>query len=174
METWPRDPGHNLTQPSAHRAGTGPTALLSRGASAEDVIRIESRKRAAETRQTARRRVEGRLEALVRSLGSVAVLPGDEEERAEIDSLLRELERLAPIRRPLGGSRGGDGLAYDWKRSGELEGVARGSRQEAPRKELEGVWRLVYASNGTYVTRSPPVQVRVGGRSPAVKVLVGY
>ena len=116
----------------------------------EALVATESRRRVAEARALARRRLEDRMAALVGSLGSVAVLPGDEEQRTEIDALVRELEALTPIWRPMGG-----GSRYDWARSSELRGVATGP---GPRPELDGVWRLVYASDGTYVTRSPPAQ----------------
>jgi len=128
---------------------------VARGADVEAVLQNEARRRAAESRETSRRQIKRQLSRAIAKLGSVAVLPGEEEERGRIDELIRDLEALAPIRRPLGGGAAGEGK-YDWGTSREYESVSR--RPAGPREELEGVWRLVYASNGTYATRSAPAQ----------------
>ncbi|PNH09940.1 hypothetical protein TSOC_003415 [Tetrabaena socialis] len=78
------------------------------------------------------------LELILNRIGFPAsVLPGEEETKEEVDLLIRRLEALTPVPQPL-------------QQPGGLPGV---------NPLLLGEWQLVYASNGTVVTRSAPAQL---------------
>lgn len=84
---------------------------------------------------------------LVEALGQpAAVLPGDEPERRHIDALIAGLEEAAS-------TSGGDSAPV----------------QQQQQQQLCGRWRLVYASNGTYVTRQAVAQALLSlGQLPGV------
>lgn len=84
---------------------------------------------------------------------------------------MRQLELLTPQREPVGYRRY-EGhrhprAVYDWAHSSDLDAEAAivddGGKTTAgpagPRPELSGEWTLIYASNGTVVTRTPPAQL---------------
>lgn len=79
------------------------------------------------------RRAKARLLTVVSQLGMpAAILPGSEPQRREADALIKQLR-------------------------------VRWLEQDGARREPEpGAWRLVYASNGTYVTRQLLPQALVG------------
>ncbi|KAL4436142.1 hypothetical protein ABPG77_005590 [Micractinium sp. CCAP 211/92] len=73
----------------------------------------------------------------IKSLGyPAAIFPGDEQAREGIDAAVAALEAATPIPSP-------------------LQQPQRGGQ---PAPELLGAWRLVYASSGTYVTRTAAAQ----------------
>ncbi|KAL4422392.1 hypothetical protein ABPG75_008589 [Micractinium tetrahymenae] len=77
---------------------------------------------------------------LLRQIGSLgypaAIFPGDEQARAGIDAAVAALEAATPT-------------------PSSLQQPQRGGQ---PAEELLGDWQLVYASSGTYVTRTAPAQ----------------
>ncbi|PSC74132.1 Alkylglycerol monooxygenase [Micractinium conductrix] len=78
---------------------------------------------------------EQELLTAVKSLGyPAAVFPGDEQQRAGIDAAIQTLEAATPTPSPLRQPGGG------------------------PSPLLLGEWKLVYASSGTYVTRTTVAQ----------------
>mmetsp|Transcript_22758 Transcript_22758/g.62885 ORF Transcript_22758/g.62885 Transcript_22758/m.62885 type:complete len:292 (-) Transcript_22758:888-1763(-) len=85
----------------------------------------------------------------VRRLGAVAVLPGNQAEKDLIDEDLRLLEALQQEDDTQGS---GSSMEAPYARS-------RPSILNDPR--LLGSWDLLYASNGTAVTRASPVQALV-------------
>lgn len=77
------------------------------------------------------------LLAAVESLGYPAsIFPGDEQSRAGIDSSIKRLEEANPTPSP-------------------LQQAERGGQ---PSPALLGDWQLIYASSGTYVTRTAAAQ----------------
>ncbi|KAG2445814.1 hypothetical protein HXX76_000418 [Chlamydomonas incerta] len=82
-----------------------------------------------------------------------SVLPGEDEGKAAIDKVLQRLEALTPVPEPL-----------MWPNV-PGEGVPGVSPL------LLGEWELVYASNGTVVTRSAPAQLLLqASRLPGVGI----
>lgn len=147
----------------------------------EALVRGASARKSEETGEVRRKEIKARLMMAVLSLGTTAVLPGDEAERKTVDSLVRQLEAMTPLREPLGSmhptrdrvrSSGARRAVYDWEDSSEFDAVvtydsdsdpdepaSSSSSSAGPAPELLGEWALVYASNGTVVTRTAPAQV---------------
>lgn len=146
------------------------------------IVREASARKAEETSAVRRKEVKARLTMSILSLGTSAVLPGSEPERKTVDSLVRQMESMNPVREPLGdlnsirtkvtwtfeeGKR--KRPVYDWEDSQGFDARATYDTDSdfedtvttasGPRSELLGEWALIYASNGTVVTRTTPAQL---------------
>ncbi|GFR46872.1 hypothetical protein Agub_g8513, partial [Astrephomene gubernaculifera] len=83
------------------------------------------------------------LDRLLQNLGfPQTVLPGELKAKAEIDKVLHRLEALNPNPNPLQAD-------IEQRPTGDLSGIS---------PLLLGEWELLYASNGTVVTRTAPAQ----------------
>ncbi|KAJ9532120.1 hypothetical protein QJQ45_003837 [Haematococcus lacustris] len=83
----------------------------------------------------------------IEALGVQALLPGSPEAKQRLDMLIEQLQRSSDTRRYMGGSQAGaSGYA---SQPGSLA-----ASRPAVDPRLLGCWRLLYASNGTAVTRT--------------------
>ncbi|KAL6752588.1 hypothetical protein V8C86DRAFT_2751769 [Haematococcus lacustris] len=108
--------------------------------------------RAAQSLQTVT--VKSELLAGIEALGVQALLPGSPEAKQRLDMLIEQLQQSSHTRRYMGGSQAG-AAGY------ASQPGSQAASRPAVDPRLLGCWRLLYASNGTAVTRTGLAQALI-------------
>lgn len=166
---------HRWAQPSGNRPGWHSATSQSLRRAQRSRIEAEGSSPLQNRSQT-----KASIISILDSLGYLpAILPGDQPERAQLDALVATLEQQPAADKAVfctgaGGihsksaERYGDDDASsgsessDTSRLGSERGTSSsssaGSDKDGVNPELLGAWNLMYANNGTVVTRTRPAQ----------------